>query len=466
LDLELKEDFLAAVDELVEIGLVSVKWRRFREGTDLDALYLEDPEKLYEALGRPSPETIRQRMVEVLRSDAWTDAGTRSDIANSVAQSERVERDELRHAVRTHLLGELEVGHPVAVESVESLVDLGAVFSLDRSTARSLPIRALSVRLFNDSKRLEQLLKQADAAGRKAAGVAISHVLGLARSYPEVLLAIRGSLQWRDPPAADGTAPPAASPGGADMPAPATAAGPGSPDASPGRADMPAPADAGPSGAAGNLGPAADERAGRCWDCRGEPISLFHEAVGNLEAISLASPRPQVLSVENKETFFAMTRRLMDGRTRTAESLQSPGHAVHETHSGPSVPDGTAKRWQLPFAAVIYSGGHPHPDVLTVLDTLAASGATLYHFGDLDPDGLLILSELAVGSGRTVHPYGMTVDVHRRYRSFGYRLSDGSLQRLKAARTRLPEALRPLAAEIEATGLGVEQEVVDFEDLR
>ncbi len=246
-DVEAKEEFLAAIDELVSLGVVSVKWRRFRDGSEVDALYLEDPDRLFELVGRPSPDAVRDRMLEVLRSDAWTH---HTDLAPAA-------RERLA-AVRDWLEAMIEVRHPVAVTDARELSDLASVLRIEPETARRFPIRALSVRLFNDSKRLERLLPLADRVTRGLFGVAHSEETGLARSYPEVSVALRGTLVL--------------------------------------------------AGA-------------REWACRGEVLTLPAATVGDVDAVR-AEPSPGaraptgeagVLSVENKETFYVLSSLLREG---------------------------------------------------------------------------------------------------------------------------------------------------------
>jgi len=73
-----------------------------------------------------------------------------------------------------------------------------------------------------------------------------------------------------------------------------------------------------------------------------------------------------VLSIENKETFHVFAGRMAD----------------------------------FSLGAVVCSSGHPNPAVVALLRFFAAAGAELLHYGDLDPDGILILQE--IGSALTV----------------------------------------------------------------
>ena len=68
-----KDGFLAAVEDLVHQGVLSVRWRRFRTGEEVDALYLDDPRKLYELLGAETPWDHRNALIAALAEPPWND---------------------------------------------------------------------------------------------------------------------------------------------------------------------------------------------------------------------------------------------------------------------------------------------------------------------------------------------------------------------------------------------------------
>ena len=158
-DVSAKNDFLEAVEELVSAGILSVRWKRYRKGDELEALYLEDPQSLFDALGMPSPESIADGMHQVLGAPEWN--GTR-----------------LR-GLAEYLAPRLEAGHPTPVRDAAELEDLGRLFLLSSEESASTPIRALSVKLYADSKRLERLIPVADRLCRAMGTRPISATLGL-----------------------------------------------------------------------------------------------------------------------------------------------------------------------------------------------------------------------------------------------------------------------------------------------
>lgn len=358
-DVEAKNEFLDAVDELTSLGVLRAKWRRFRERDDLEALYLTDPQQLYRLLEIPSPDTVRQEMLAILDRPPWTDsAGSLRD------------RGHERGLVRDRLRALLEARHPAGVETPDVLRDLGVVFSLASERITGIPLRALSVRLFNDSKRVEALLPVADRISQRISGIRISEELGLARTYPEVTIALRGTLRFVD----------------------------------------------------------------TSWECAGLPVTLPVSTAQAIIGIQLDAgvADPAALSIENKETFYAAADRLD----------------------------------QLQFACLIYTGGHPNQAVLTVLGHLRDAGVPLSHFGDLDPDGLLIYQELSAALDAPIEPFRMDPQTFAAYRRFGYRLDESRLVRLAPIldpSSTVPEPIRELARDIRATETGVEQEVIALE---
>ncbi len=352
-DVAAKNDFLDAVDELIDSGILSAKWTRFREGDELEALYLEKPDAMFELLGKKSPESVAKEMTDLLRGPDWSGEAA----------------DPRRAEIAALLLPLLEAGHPVPAASAVELSDLGRIFALSRAEAASAPIRALSVRLFRSSKRLEELLPVADRIARLAGREALSVELGLARSYPEVSVALRGTIVFADGDRADGD--------------------------------------------------------GSRWACAGELVTLPLSTVESIASIELSARRSaSVLSVENKETFYA-----------------------------------TAGSDRGEFAAVVYTAGHANPAVIALLRLLSAAGASFEHYGDLDPDGILILTEIEAALGVPVLPNLMSGALHRRYARFGYRLDRVQLARLSRVSVAHPD-LRSLAEEIARTGIGVEQEII------
>jgi len=176
-DPQVKDEFLSAAEELEAEGVLSIKWARHRQGDRIEALYLQDPARLYALLGLPSPARQREESLAMLQEFR---AGADDPPGFTAALIE-------------HLQARLKAFIPTPCDDPQSLGDLLTLLAADRRLIAELPLRALSVRLYNDSKRLERLLPQADKLAMAAAGERLSVRFGLARNYPQA--ALRGNLE-------------------------------------------------------------------------------------------------------------------------------------------------------------------------------------------------------------------------------------------------------------------------------
>ena len=139
--------------------------------------------------------------------------------------------------------------------------------------------------------------------------------------------------------------------------------------------------------------------------------------------------------IENKETFYA---------------LGSPRKSGVE----------------LPYDCFLYAGGYRNQAVAALIRLLAASGFCLYHAGDLDPDGILILQNIRDTAEWPVTPVLMNAAVFDRYLPWSRPLGKGVLRQLDKIRadTRAIPGIAELIRRIAETGCGVEQEIVDYRD--
>jgi hypothetical protein len=148
-------------------------------------------------------------------------------------------------------------------------------------------------------------------------------------------------------------------------------------------------------------------------------------------ARALKARTPSALSIENKETFYALSERLST------------------------------------FDCLFYTGGYPNAAVQALVSVLAASGFTLYHAGDLDIDGILILQELSRYAGQPVLPFRMDGETFDEYAQYGRKLRKSMLHyahRINET-TRSLAGITELIVRIEDTGLGIEQEIIDYTGL-
>ncbi|MFA6505055.1 MAG: DUF2399 domain-containing protein [Treponemataceae bacterium] len=344
--------FLDAMERLERAGILRLIWAKRRVGDELSAAELSNPRALYERLGFPLPDDQAMSLSETaaavaaaaeLRGDFRAAAFFRFTALKADALSDRL--------------------------TAEDLKDMAALFALDRKESDRLPIRALSIKLYRDSKRLEKLTAALrpvlQQSVRTSIGSDIDALTLPERIYPEVAVGGNARLIFED---------------------------------------------------------------GAVWALAGRSTALSLPAAETLVGIRGASAArvARALSIENKETFHAFAH------------------------------------YPMGFDFVLCSGGRPNRAVRAVLRVLAASGFDVFHAGDLDPDGIAILAEIAELSG--ARPFGMDAAIFDRYMDYARDLDGPLVARLKSvppAALELP-GIRALADRIRTTRKGVEQEIIDY----
>ncbi|MDR1948673.1 MAG: DUF2220 family protein, partial [Spirochaetaceae bacterium] len=247
---------------------------------------------------------------------------------------------------------------------------------------RGITPRALSVSLYGDSKRLEEILRLFGRILSRAErrGIGRPDFSALERSFPDTLIAGKINIRFE-------SRPPLVNAGGYILGLPLTTV----------------------------------------LKIRG--ITPFQHDTSRPDPGT--GEKPRVLTIENKETFYAL-----------AEDPQTlPG-----------------------FTCFLYTAGHPNGAVRALVSILAASGFSFFHAGDPDPEGILILQELAEIAGKPVIPIRMDGPAFDRYAHCGRKLEPTMLSRISLineATLRLP-GIKELIKKIQETGLGIEQEIIDY----
>jgi hypothetical protein len=164
----------------------------------------------------------------------------------------------------------------------------------------------------------------------------------------------------------------------------------------------------------------------------GSIIGLPLETARKIKAISaIGSPgkdgMPSVLTIENKETFYAL-----------ANSQK--------------------------YSCLLYTGGYPSRAVNILVQVLSNSGFSFFHAGDVDPDGILILQDLYKNAKKEITPVCMDAETFNKYRKHGRKLEKSMLNniRLISDTVRSIKGIHELLLLIESTGIGIEQELIDY----
>ncbi|MCL2093997.1 MAG: DUF2399 domain-containing protein [Treponema sp.] len=170
----------------------------------------------------------------------------------------------------------------------------------------------------------------------------------------------------------------------------------------------------------------------------GHAIGMYYKHIEAIQEISLVTIKlnPRVLSIENKETYFALASRAnFDEEDKLSQ-----------------------------FDCFLYTGGYPNRAVTSLIKILASSGFSLYHAGDLDPDGILILQRIQEIAGKEVIPHRMDRETFDTYSTWAKPLPATVLSQLKKINketTAIP-GIQGLINKIEESGTGVEQEIIDY----
>lgn len=163
---------------------------------------------------------------------------------------------------------------------------------------------------------------------------------------------------------------------------------------------------------------------GQRWSFINNTVTLPERTLNEIERIDFAADHQKILSIENKETFYVLSSTLNE------------------------------------FDACVYCSGHLNESDRILFQLLDRANGEIFHFGDLDPEGLLIFDEIDGLLNGRLQPFMMSETVYSRYLSYGYQLAPGALKRLDYMKN---EKLMSLAEQIRQRGLGVEQEIIGFE---
>ena len=361
-----KESYLEAAESLERKGIIKLTWEKWGRGERLKTLACENFEALFAEAGKPYPKPEAEKVRAMLDAKiaGIKDTQTTEDI---VAILESISIN----------FGLKEIGQGLDQKTMGEFVRF-LELSCGPAKPKRITIRALSILLYNDSKRLENLMSLcAPLLSRAQKDLPLRRLVLPERSYPEAM--ISGKLVFE----LKSSAPPLVNAEGLILNMPLESA----------------------------------------------------EAFGSIRPFPEKSERT-VLTIENKETFFA---------------LGSPGnHGEHENAAS--------------HDCFLYVGGYPNRAAAVLIKTLAASGFTFFHAGDLDPDGILILQHIGDIAEKPVTPVRMDAATFDRYRPWGRTLGKPILRQARKIReeTRAIPGVSGLLQRIEETGLGVEQEIVDY----
>jgi len=368
-----KESYLEAAESLQMKGIVKLRWEKHGKWERLKTLSCDDFELLFKEAGGLFPQkkaeiirTMLSEMVEVLKK-------TKAPLLDNDRGKEIIGLLEFLSLNFTPH----EIGQGLDRKAMRHFAML-LEFMLQPEQMENIGVRALSILLYRDSKRLENLLALCvPLLSRAKKTVPIPDLSFLERSYPETMIAGKIIIQYKNQETS-------------------------------------------------------------LVNAGGHILGLPLDSAEAIDAIQLVSEKKEktVLTIENKETFYALAR----PQNRGMSELLSM------------------------FDCFLYVGGYSNRATAAIIKILAMSNFTFYHAGDLDPDGILILQQIQELAGRPVTPLRMNANTFDQYQDWARLLGKPMLRQIEKIReeTRVNPELAGLLRRIQETGMGVEQEIIDY----
>ena len=369
-----KLSYLEAAESLQQKGIINLNWEKHGEGEKLKTLTCENFEKLFKEAGCLFPqaegEKIRLMLCEKIKElKASQEVSANADVKNILA---------LLDFLSLHFSSR-EIGQGLDMETMCDFTLLLEAM-LRPEQLENISTRALSILLYSDSKRLEELLTKIEPLALRAKkAIPIPDFSFLERSYPETLIAGKIFFTFKE-----------------------------------------------------------NDNQQVFHDDNAYILGFPLETVEKIDSVGCPNGKDlrYVLTIENKETFYALAHPQKCG---TSELLSM-------------------------FDCFLYVGGYSNRAAAAMIKKLAASGFTFYHAGDLDPDGILILQHIQELAGRPVTPLRMDAATFDQYRPWARKLTPamlGQIKKIENETKAIPE-LAGLIQRIKETGLGVEQEIIDY----
>jgi hypothetical protein len=367
-----KESFLEAAASLEKRGVFKLRWLKYRRRNAIRDLECIDRDALFRLAGKPFPKAIAKQIKRLAAAMSEDDyAPCCKELLDFVA--ENVTLAEIERGIDGK--GFKDFAKLIKILYDNSRTSYRSTFlSSPYAILNGITPRALSVTLYNDSRRLNLIVRLFSRIMSRAQkqGIFIPDLSFLSRSFPETLISGKIAIHFSETqtPLANAT---------------------------------------------------------------GSIIGLPLETVKKVKNISVMknankTETPSVLTIENKETFYALANTKI-------------------------------------YSCVLYTGGYPSRAVTALMQIFSISGFDFFHAGDVDPDGILILQELQKSVEKAIIPVCMDTATFEKYRKHGRKLKKSMINniRLISDEIRSVEGMQDLISLIESTKMGIEQEFIDYD---
>jgi hypothetical protein len=364
-----KESFLEAAESLEELGVLKLLWYKNRKHEAVKRIECIDRELLFSMVERPFPKKITAKIKETASEVcSRNEIPLYNELLNFIA--ENITPTDICRGIDAHVFTDF-IELAKTLHKTVCSADTHEDYPLD--IIDGITPRALSVRLYNDPKRINAIKNLFSRLINRAKkmGIYAPDFSFLCRAFPETFISGKLKIYFND-----------------------------------------------------SKTPIVNDT--------GSIIGLPLATIKKIKKISVIKHEkkrvhPTVLTVENKETFYALAN---------------------------------SKK----YSCFLYTGGYPSRAVNSLISTLSKDGFDFFHAGDVDPDGILILQDLHKNAKKTVTPVCMDTDTFNKYRKHGRKLEISMLNNIRLINDSIRSAhgIDDLLSLIESTGLGIEQEIIDY----
>jgi hypothetical protein len=366
-----KASFLKAAESLEKRGVLKLAWCKHRKHEALNRIECVNRELLVSLVENPFPPKTIAKIKETAREACLrNDIPLYNELLNFIA--ENITPTDICRGLDANVFTDF-IELAKILHKTECSLNKPPLLDYSHDNIDGITPRALSIRLYNDPKRigtirnlLSRLLNRA-----KKARIHVPDFSFLVRTFPETFISGKLKIYFND-------------------------------------SKTPIVNDTG--------------------SILGLPLATIQK-IKKISVINGEKKRttPSVLTIENKETFYAL---------------------ANNKH----------------YSCFLYTGGYPSRAVNSLVRILSKDGFDFFHAGDVDPDGILILQDLHKNAEKPVTPVCMDADTFNKYRKHGRKLEISMLNNIRLINDtiRSVHGIDDLLALIESTGLGIEQELIDY----
>jgi len=186
-----KVSYLEAAESLERKGIVKLRWEKRSKGENLATISCENFKTLFETAGKPYPKTEAENIKAMLAAKITT-------LKETHPSCEKTEKLISVLAFLSSNFNSGEIGQKLNLQTMEEIIRL-LEYSSNITKTENITIRALSILLYNDSKRLEYLLSLYSPLLSRAQKTLSFPLFNFPeRSYPETMISGKVVFEFKN----------------------------------------------------------------------------------------------------------------------------------------------------------------------------------------------------------------------------------------------------------------------------